>query len=53
MARTVGTQPSGSLIIDYTSLGVIAEFFPVEKAREALEQTKRTSVRERALPVPQ
>jgi hypothetical protein len=32
------------------SLGVIARFFPVEKIREVLEQTKRASVRERDLP---
>ena len=35
---------------DYISLGVIAKFFPIEKIREILEQTKRASVRERDLP---
>jgi hypothetical protein len=50
MARTVATLPAGSRITDYISLGVIARFFPVEKIREVLEQTKRASVRERDLP---
>src|SRR6516165_10026181 len=50
MARTVATLPAGSRITDYISLGVIAKFFPVEKIREILEQTKRASVRERDLP---
>lgn len=52
MARTVGTLPAGSRITDYISLGVITKFFPVEKVREALKQTNRASVRERALPAP-
>ena len=50
MARTVATLPSGSRITDYISLGVIAKFFPAEKIREVLEQTKRASLRERDLP---
>lgn len=50
MARTVGTLPAGSRITDYISLGVIAEFFPLEKVREILKQTNRASVRERDLP---
>jgi hypothetical protein len=50
MARTVATLPAGSRITDYISLGVIAKFFPIEKIREILEQTKRASVRERDLP---
>ena len=50
MGRTVGTLPAGSRITDYISLGVIAKFFPVEKVREVLQQTKRASRRERDLP---
>ena len=50
MARTVATLPAGSRITDYISLGVIAEFFPLEKVREALQQTNRASLRERDLP---
>jgi len=50
MARTVAALPAGSRITDYISLGVIAKFFPMEKIREILEQTKRASVRERDLP---
>ena len=50
MARTVAALPAGSRITDYISLGVIARFFPVEKVREVLEQTKRASVRQRDLP---
>jgi len=50
MARTVAGLPAGSRITDYISLGVIARFFPLEKIREILQQTNRTSVRERDLP---
>lgn len=50
MARTVAALPAGSRITDYISLGVIAKFFPIEKIRDILEQTKRASVRERDLP---
>ena len=50
MARTVATLPAGSRITDYISLGVIARFFPLEKVREVLAQTKRASVRQRDLP---
>jgi len=50
MARTVATLPAGSRITDYISLGVITQFFPLEKVREALHQTNRASLRERDLP---
>ena len=50
MARTVAGLPAGSRITDYISLGVIAKFFPLDKIREALEQTKRASIR--GSPVP-
>jgi hypothetical protein len=43
MARTLAALPAGSRITDYISLGVIAKFFPVEKIREVLEQTKRAA----------
>jgi Insertion element 4 transposase N-terminal len=50
MARTLAELPAGSRITDYISLGVIAKFFPVEKIRAVLDETKRASVRERDLP---
>jgi hypothetical protein len=50
MARTVASLPAGSRITDYISLGVIAKFFPLERVREVLAETKRASVRERDLP---
>src|ERR1700681_791908 len=50
MARTLAALPAGSRITNYISLGVIAKFFPVEKIREVLDETKRASVRERDLP---
>ena len=50
MARTVASLPAGSRITDYISLGVVAKFFPADKVREVLTQTKRASIRERDLP---
>ena len=50
MARTVASLPAGSRITDYISLGVITRFFPLEKVREVLVETKRASIRERDLP---
>lgn len=50
MARTVASLPAGTRITDYISLGVIAKFFPADKVHEVLNQTGRTSVRERDLP---
>lgn len=50
MARTVASLPAGSRITDYISLGVIAKFFPLERVRAVLAETKRASVRERDLP---
>jgi hypothetical protein len=50
MARTVAALPAGSRITDYISLGVVARFFPAEKVRDALNETGRTSQRERDLP---
>ena len=50
MARTLATLPAGSRITDYISLGVIAKYFPADKVRCILRETKRTSVRQRDLP---
>ena len=50
MARTVAALPAGSRISDYISLGVIAKFFPRKKVDAALEQTGRSSIRQRDLP---
>jgi hypothetical protein len=50
MARTVAGLPAGSRITDYISLGVIAKYFPAEKAHSILHETKRTSLRQRDLP---
>lgn len=50
MARTVASLPAGSRITDYISLGVIAKFFPAERVRQILKETKRASIRERDLP---
>jgi hypothetical protein len=50
MARTIASLPAGSRITDYISLGVVAKYFPREKVDAVLEQTGRTSIRERDLP---
>lgn len=50
MARTVATLPAGSRITDYISLGVIAKYFPADRVEAVLQQTKRSSVRQRDLP---
>jgi len=50
MARTVATLPAGSRITDYISPGVVTRFFPAEKVRAVLRDTKRASIRERDLP---
>jgi hypothetical protein len=50
MARTVASLPAGSRITDYISLGVITKFFPADKVRDILNETKRASIRERDLP---
>lgn len=50
MARTVAGLPAGSRITDYLSLGVIAKYFPAEKVHSILNETKRTSLRQRDLP---
>jgi hypothetical protein len=50
MARTVAALPGGSRITDYISLGVVTRFFPADKVRAVLKETKRDSVRQRDLP---
>jgi hypothetical protein len=49
-SRSVAPSPAGSRIADSISLDVIAQFFPLEEAREVLAETQRASVRERDLP---
>lgn len=50
MARTLASLPTGSRITDYISLGVIVKFFPIDKVRGVLQQTGRSSIRQRDLP---
>jgi len=50
MARTAAVLSSGPRIADYISLGVIANSFPPEAIRSALEKTDKASVRQRDLP---
>jgi len=48
--RTPATLPEGVRITDHISLGVIAKTFPREIVDEVLEETGRSSERERSLP---
>jgi hypothetical protein len=50
MARRLAELPAGSRITDYISLGVIAKYFPAAKVQLALQQTHRSSIRQRDLP---
>jgi len=50
MARTVAELPKGMRITDHISLGVIGQTFPLDQVQAVLDQTGRTSVRERDLP---
>jgi len=50
MARTAAEIPGGPRISDFVTLGVIAEYFPIETVRAVLEETGKCSVRERQLP---
>lgn len=50
MARTVASLPAGIRITDFISLGVIAKFFPLERVRAVLAETRRASIRNRDLP---
>ncbi len=50
MARTEAGLPAGTRLTDYISLGVLAANIPIEVVTQVLEQTGRSSERERALP---
>lgn len=50
MARTLAELPKGARLTDYISLGVIAAAFPLDKVRDILRWTERTSERQRDLP---
>jgi len=50
MARTKAELTKGARITDYISLGVIGKVFPMEKVKEVLDQTGKTSKRQRDLP---
>ena len=50
MSRTVATLPAGSRITDYSSVGVVAKTFPLDKIHAALAATGKESVRQRDLP---
>jgi hypothetical protein len=50
MARTVAELPSGTRITDYISLGVLTKSFPVATINSVLQDTGRTSMRQRDLP---
>lgn len=50
MARTVAELPSGTRITDYISLGVLTKTFPVGVIRSVLQESGKTSVRQRDLP---
>ena len=50
MARTKAELPKGARITDYISLGVIGKSFPLERVREILRRTGKTSRRQRDLP---
>lgn len=50
MPRMPATLPEGVRITDHISLGVIAKTFPRETVDEVLDETGRSSERERSLP---
>jgi hypothetical protein len=50
MARTVAELPKGARITDFISLGVISKTFPRAKIEKILDQTGKTSQRQRDLP---
>ena len=52
MARTKAELTKGARITDYISLGVIGKVFPMEKVKKVLDQTGKTSQRQRDLPAP-
>jgi hypothetical protein len=50
MAGVAATLPTGSRITDFITLGVLAKTFPIDRVRQALAETGKTSIRERELP---
>ena len=50
MAGVAATLPRGSRITDFVTLGVLARTFPIDRVRQALAETGKTSIRERELP---
>lgn len=50
MARTKAELTKGARITDYISLGVMGKVFPMEKVKKVLDQTGKTSQRQRDLP---
>jgi hypothetical protein len=50
MARIEAGLPKGTRLTDYISLGVIAKQFPLEKIKGVLEETGKSSIRQRNLP---
>jgi len=50
MARTIAELPKGSRITDHISLGVIANYFSLERINKVLADTGRASKRQRDLP---
>jgi Insertion element 4 transposase N-terminal/Transposase DDE domain len=50
MAGVAAKLPTGSRITDFVTLGVLAKTFPIERVRQALAETGKTSIRHRELP---
>jgi hypothetical protein len=50
MPRSLAELPKGARLTDFISLGVIARKYPRSKINEVLQETGRTSIRERQLP---
>jgi hypothetical protein len=50
MARTAAKLGEGARITDFISLGVLAKVFPLEKVKQILVETGKTSKRQRDLP---
>ncbi len=52
MARTLAPRPPGARITDYSSLGVVAPWFPRGRVDQVLAKSGQTSRRQRHLPAP-
>src|SRR5580704_15095503 len=50
MAGVAAKLPTGSRITDFVTLGVLAKTFPIDRVRQILAETGKTSLRERELP---